>query len=92
MDIDKQIASLESKSVFSFDSSSSPKLIIAKLSALFVVGIILTYMIKPMMIVKLKFDGETQRCSYEIIKKKFLIVSIIMTILLFFVISQFNII
>jgi hypothetical protein len=91
MDIDKQIASLESKNVFSFDSSSSPKLIIAKLSALFVLGIILTYMIKPMFVIKLKFDGETQRCSYEIIKKKFLIVSVIMTIMLFFIISQFNI-
>jgi len=92
MDIDKQIASLESKSVFSFDSSSSPKLIVAKILTIFIVAVILTYMIKPMTIVKLKFDGESQRCSYEIIKKKFLIVSVVIAILLFFIISQFNII
>jgi ABC-type Na+ efflux pump permease subunit len=92
MDIDKQIASLESKSVFSFDSASSPKLIVAKILTIFIVAVILTYIIKPMTIVKLKFDGETQGCSYEIIKKKFLIVSVVIAILLFFIISQFNII
>lgn len=90
MDIDKQIASLETKNVFNFDSS--PKIIVAKILIIFVLGIIITYMIKPMFIIKLKFDGETQRCSYEIIKKKMLIVSIIVSFILFFTLSNFNIV
>jgi hypothetical protein len=91
MDIDKQIASLESKNVFSFDSSSSPKLIIAKILGILIVGTIITFMIKPMMVIRLKFDPETQNCSYDIIKKKFLIVSFVISIILFFIVSHFNI-
>jgi hypothetical protein len=90
MDIDKQIASLETKNVFNFDSS--PKIIAAKLLVIFVIGILLTYAIKPMTIVTLKFDGETQRCSYEIIKKRLFVVSIFISIILFFILSNFNII
>lgn len=90
MDIDKQIASLETKNVFNFDSS--PKIIVAKLLIIFVLGILITYAIKPMTIVKLKFDGETQRCSYEIIKKRMFVVSIFVSIILFFTLSNFNII
>jgi len=90
MDIDKQIASLETKNTFSF-TGSSPKIICAKYCAIFVVGVILTYLIKPMPIVTLRFDPETQSCSYKIIKKKFLITSIIISVILFFAISNFNI-
>ena len=90
MDIDKQIASLETKNVFNFDSS--PKIIAVKLLVIFVIGILLTYAIKPMTIVNLKFDGETQRCSYEIIKKRMFVVSIFISIILFFTLSNFNII
>ena len=90
MDIDKQIASLETKNVFNFDSS--PKIIAAKLLVIFVIGILLTYAIKPMTIVNLKFDGEIQRCSYEIIKKRLFVVSIFISIILFFILSNFNII
>jgi hypothetical protein len=88
MDIDKQIASLEENTVFKCDS---PKLMIIKFLGVFISGLIISYLLKPMTIVQLQYDPETQGCGYKIIKKRFLILSIIMSIIIFFIASKFKI-
>ena len=88
MDIDRQIASLDDTSMF---STESPKVLVVKILIIFLVSGFLTYIIKPLGILKLKYDVEQKKCSYEIIKKNFLILSLIISVILSFTIWYFRI-
>lgn len=88
MDIDRQIASLDDSSMF---NTESPKILIVKILIIFLVSGFLTYVVKPLGILKLKYDVEQKKCSYEIIKKNFIILSLIITVVLSFIIWYFKI-
>lgn len=88
MDIDRQIASLEDSSMF---NTESPKVLIIKILVIFLVSGFLIYMVKPLGILKLKYDAEQKKCSYEIIKKNFIILSLIISVVLSFTIWYFKI-
>jgi len=88
MDIDRQIASLDDSSMF---STESPKILGVRILTIFLVSGFLTYLVKPLGILKLKYDVEQKKCSYELIKKKFIILSSIVSLALIFVIRHFKI-
>lgn len=88
MDIDKEISSLERNGILSI--SESPKLLATKALIILFISFGLTYLIKPIYIVELKLDPMTKSCGYSILKKQFLIVSIINFILLYLISYYFN--
>jgi hypothetical protein len=73
MDIEKQLASLERNGIF--PTSSSTKTTLIKLITLYVVSCILTYIIKPIYVLQLKYDSISKQCNYTLLKKRFLIIS-----------------
>jgi hypothetical protein len=88
MDIDRQIASLDDSSMF---NTESPKALVVKILVIFLVSGFLTYMVRPLGILKLKYDVEQKKCSYEIIKKNFIILSLIISVVTSFTIWYFRI-
>ncbi len=88
MDIDKEITSLERNGIFT--TSDSPKLLIIKGTLLLLLSSAITYIIKPIYTLRLKYDPSTKDCSYTILKKRFLIVSFVNFVLLYLVSYYFN--
>lgn len=88
MDIDKEITSLERNGIFT--TSDSSKLIVIKGSLLLLTSLAITYVIKPIYILQLKYDPTSKDCSYSILKKRFLIVSVIIFIILYLISYYFN--
>jgi len=88
MDIDRQIASLDNSSMF---NNESPKILAVKITTVFLLSGFLTYLIKPLGILRLKYDVEQKKCSYEIIKKKFTILTLALSISILIIIWHFKI-
>lgn len=91
MDIDKQISSLEGNNIFSNDSSSSLKITAIKISCILLISMLVTYIIKPFIIIDIEYDEATQKCSHKIIKKRFFILSFFIFLCLCFLTYYFNI-
>ena len=73
MDIDKQISSLEGNNIFSNDSSSSLKITAIKISCILLISMLVTYIINPFVIIDIEYDETNQKCSHNIIIKRFFI-------------------
>ena len=88
MDIDKEITSLERNGIFT--TSDSPKLLIVKATLLLLISSAITYIIKPVYILKLKYDPSSKDCGYNILKKRFLVISVVNFVILYLVAYYFN--
>jgi len=91
MDIDKQISSLEGNNIFSNDSSSSLKITAIKITCILLISMLVTYIIKPFVIIDIEYDEANQKCSHKIIKKRFFILSFFIFLCLCFLTYYFNI-
>jgi len=90
MDIDNQIASLEGNNIFNTNSSSL-KLQAIKITCILILSMLVTYVIKPFIIIEIEYDTSEQKCSHKIIKKRFFILSFFIFLCLCFLTYYFNI-
>jgi hypothetical protein len=87
MDIDKQIAELDN------DGSlipSTPKAALVRISISFVISALLLYLIKPLYIINLTYDQVDESCKHKLNIKRFLLLSSIFTIVIYYIISKYN--
>jgi hypothetical protein len=81
MDIDKKISLLEGKQLNQILSSKTNSI---KIIIFFVLGSILTYIIKPISIYNIYIDTKTNEIKKELITIKFILFSIVFSIILYY--------
>ena len=87
MDLDKQIASLEGKTTF---ASFGSKAIAIKAGISLVVSIIVVYLVKPVFILKVNSDPKKKEDLKKIDYKNLAIASVVLTVIIYLILSKCN--
>ncbi len=88
MDLDKQILELEGKSVV---VSLGSKALIIKIGISLVTSIIFLYALRPYYLLSVEADPIEQKCVAKLKMKRFVLVSLIFSIGIYFLIERMNI-
>lgn len=84
-DIDKQLSLLEGKSTF---ASFGSKVIFIKISVAILLGLAIGYFSKSMYVFNIEYNAKDKSISYSINFKNYLIASLILSVMSYFVIDQ----
>ena len=88
MDIDKQIMELEGKSVM---VSLGSKALIIKIGVSLVTSFIFLYALRPYYLLSIEADPVERKCVAKIKMSRFVIVSLIFSVAIYFLIQRINI-
>jgi hypothetical protein len=88
MDIDKQILELEGRTTV---ASLGSKALIIKIGVSLVSSIVFLYALRPYYLLSVEADPVEQKCVAKLKLKRFIVVSIIFSVGLYFLIERMNI-
>jgi len=87
MDIDKQIAELDNEGAL---IPSSPKAAMIRILISFIVASVIVYAIRPMYVIKVEYDNVEDDCKAKLNMKKFLMVSLVIGVGVYYIISKYG--
>ena len=87
MDLDKQIAELDNEGAL---IPSSPKAAVIRILAAFLVAGAIVYIIRPMYILKIEYDNIDDNCKAKLNMKRFLMVTLVISIGVYYIISKYG--